>query len=141
VTFDGTRLAINSHPKANDCPFLRCITTTSDYLVQNRTAVEWFGVRSGGRGKRLDLRKAIGDDEIFSAAPWSDGKDGSMERILALVLGPRGRRRLVLADAQRAEDVTVEGIDGKALAGMITHEGRTLLVDERGIVVMLANGG
>jgi hypothetical protein len=138
ATFDGTRLAINSHPKANDCPFLRCVTPGGDYLVQNRTAVEHYGVRTGAKGKRIDLRKAIGEDEIFSAAPW---KDPSGDRILALVLGARGRRRLVLADAQRAEDVSVEGLDGKALAGMITHEGRTLLVDERGAVVMLASPG
>jgi len=138
VTFDGARLLINSHPKTNDCPFLRCVVPGGDYLVQNRSAVEHIGLRTGARGKRLDLRKAIGEDEVFSAAPWCEG---GVERILALVLGARGRRRLLLCDAHRAEEIAVGGLDGRALAGMITHAGRTLLVDERGVVAMLLPAG
>ena len=134
ITFDGTRLLINSHKKANDCPFVRCLTLAGEYLVQNGTAVEWYASKTGTRARRLDLKRAIGDSEVFAAAPYEG------DRLLLLVLSAQGQRRLILADEHRSEDVTVEGLDGKALAGMSTNAGRTVIVDERGVVALLRTG-
>lgn len=131
INFDGSRLMINSHKKSNDCPFVRCLTSAGEYLVQNGTAVEWYASKTGTRTRRLDLKRAIGESEVFAAAPYEGN------RLLLLVLSARGQRRLVLADEQRSEGVTVEGLDGQALAGMFSNGERTVIVDERGAVALL----
>jgi hypothetical protein len=131
VSLDGQELSIASHDAPSGSPFLRCITAAGDYLVQNGGAVEWYSAATGDLVQAREVSSAIGDDELYAAAPLDES------RLLLFVLGSGGAPRLVVASGAKGEDVTIEGLDGAALAGMASSEGRTLLVDDHGAVIML----